>query len=140
MQQVNKKNLIIVAVLFLIAFILGGLVCYKVYYNGGTAGNVGEQLERASSEQQKASGLVDDINAGLEDSQQQLRILDSTNQATQGTADRISEANRNIGTAIDNAKATGGECSGILTDSQRRITESQRILQEVRIQPQADGN
>jgi len=118
---------IVAGVLLMLAlcwFVLGG--CWADVHNHGVGvGDVGGALERVGDEQQNTIGNLERIGRGV----------DASIERADAIADGINEAE----SRVESVQSRGGECAGIISDSERRITESIRILQSVRSRAQAAG-
>ena len=114
----------VLLVLSLCWFVLGGCGA-DVHNHGGGAGDTGTALERVGNEQQNTIGNLERIGRGIDSG-----------------IERVDEIERGIEDAserVESVQSRGGECAGIISDSERRIAESIRILQTVRSRTQAAG-
>ena len=114
----------VLLVLALCWFMLGGCGA-DVHDHGGGAGDAGTALERVGNEQQHIENNLERIGRGV----------DASIERADEIADGIDEAE----SRVEAVQSRSGECAGIIRDSERRITESIRILQSVRSRAQAAG-
>ena len=89
-----------------------------VYNQRDAADGVRESLERAGSEQRRAGDALKRIGDGIDRSDE--------------TAQRIEESNSRAAESVAGAQERIRRGAAITLDSERRIAESQRILQSVR--------
>ena len=114
----------VLLVLALCWFVLGGCGA-DVHNHGGGSGDAGTALERVGDEQQHIENNLERIGRGI----------DSGLERADEIADGIAEAE----SRVESVQSRGGECAGIISDSERRIAESIRILQSVRSRTQKAG-
>ena len=89
------------------------------------ASDVGTALERAGAEQRNAEIHIVNVGRGID--------------ASLGRVDAIASGIDEAESRIDAVQSRGGECAGILADSERRIEESRAILQGIRERARQDG-
>ena len=99
--------------------------------DSGSDVDVIEQLDSAAAEQREAEKSLDRIDRGLDDSGRTVDRAETAIGGAQESADRIAESADSIAAAVDQSAERNGECQDILADSERRIAESQRIIQSV---------
>ena len=100
--------------------------------DGGTADSVGTELDSAAAEQQRATDTLESVQSGLNDSESTVGQLEQSNSAAQSTADGIAESNSNIKKSVGDAENANDRSAELLADSQRRISECLRIVQDIR--------
>lgn len=109
---------IVCACLF-VGWLLWYLLCEPdVHDQRDAARDVTESLERVGNEQQRAIESTERIRDGLERS---VVVIE-----------RIEERTGNAESAVDSAASGNEEARRIVADSQRRVTECQGIIQEIR--------
>lgn len=110
----------------------GWLLFRDIRSDGGTADSVRTELDSAAAEQQRAADALGSVQSGLNDSESTVGQLEQSNNAAQSAADGIAESNSNIKKSVGNAENANGRSAELLTDSQRRISECLRIVQDIR--------
>jgi len=111
---------------------IGWFLFRDIHSDGRTADDVTGQLNNVATEQQSAKKSLESVQSGLDDSQRTVDSLDRSNRDAQSTADGIAESNTNIANAVSDAQTANSSSTAVLTDSEQRITECQRIIQEIR--------
>ena len=124
-----RVGAIVVGVVFLTA--IGWFLCRDIHSDSGSAADAGNKLESAAGKQRETEKSLESVQSGLDDILGRIGQLEQSNNAARESAGRIAESNRNIKEHIDDAQAVNCRGADILEDSERRITECQRILQDV---------
>lgn len=118
---------------------VGWLLFRDISDNSRTIDNLTEQLGSARAEQRATQESLESIQRQLDNSQRTVGKLEESIGNAESTVGDIKDTSGNIKAAVDNAKGYNGASTSILDDSARRISESQRILNEVREGTEGDS-
>lgn len=117
----NEKVKYYLATAAVVLAVCAGLFLFRepdIHNQRDATDGVRESLERAGSEQRRAGDALKRIGDGIDRSDE--------------TAQRIEESNQRATDAVADAQGRIRRGKEITLDSERRIAESQRILQSVR--------
>ena len=119
-EYVNKKTIIIYIICFVIGFGTYWLLFGRkdIHDNGNTISTANEQLDRVRENQQDTARELESIRNRLNES------IDRITEA-EGTVSRIEESANDI-------RETNRASNDLARESEQRITESIKILEEIR--------
>lgn len=119
-EYVNKKNIIICIICFVIGFGTYWLLFGRkdIHDNGNTISTANEQLDRVREYQSDANRELESVRDGINAS------IDRITEA-EGTVSRIEESANDI-------RETNRESNDLARESEQRIRESIKILEEIR--------
>ena len=119
-EYVNKKNIIIYIICFVIGFGAYWLLFGRtdIHDNGNTISTANEQLDRVREYQSDANRELESVRDGINAS------IDRIEEA-EGTVDRIEESANSI-------KESSTNSIDFIRESEQRIRESKQILEEIR--------
>ena len=118
-EYVNKKNIIIYIICFVIGFGAYWLLFGRkdIHDNGNTISTTNEQLDRVRENQQDTARELESIRDGINAS------IDRITEA-EGTVSRIEESANDI-------RETSRDSIDFIRESEQRIRESKQILEEI---------
>ena len=119
-EYVNKKTIIMCIICFVIGFGTYWLLFGRtdIYDNGNTISTANEQFDRIRENQSDANRELESVRDGINAS------IDRITEA-EGTVSRIEESANDI-------RETNRESNDLARESEQRIAESIKILEEIR--------
>ena len=119
----------VVGVIVVVA--LGWALFRNISSDGGSATDIGSELESVAGEQRAAEKSLESVQSGLDDSIGTVGRIEQSNSDAQQSVAGIAESNRNIKAAIDDAQRSNRTSTEILADSERRTIKCQQIVQSI---------
>lgn len=129
-EKYIKYVVIITCFIFLWYFLWAMLT--DISDNGRAVGNLRNQLSTIREEQSRTQRSLESVQSELDASRRTVDSLEESNRNAQRAVDRISEANSRIKESLDRSTEINKRSAELIGDSEQRISESRRILQEVR--------
>lgn len=129
-EKYIKYVVIITCFIFLWYFLWAMLT--DISDNGRAVDNLRNQLSTIREEQSRTQRSLESVQSELDASRRTVDNLEESNRNAQRAVDRISEANSRIKESLDRSTEINKRSAELIGDSEQRISENRRILQEVR--------